>query len=117
MTQKQMDAIKATLPRFNEPWTDEQKRLDSELWCREMINSCLVYHGERFGRNAFFGERTGYSNPHSYAHQYIKELGAERVNEIFEEQLADFRNAVVFHCVFTDDEGLTYNSIKWADEQ
>ena len=116
MTQKQMDAIKATLPRFNEPRTAEQKRIGTELACRDMINSCLVYNGEKFGREHFFNDRP-WSNADIYADEYIKELGAERVNEIFEEQLADFRNAIVYRGVFTDDEGVTYNSIKWADEQ
>lgn len=49
MTQREIDAAKATLPRPCsipwKDWTDEQRMLYEELSCREMINSCLVYEG------------------------------------------------------------------------
>ncbi len=36
--------------------------------------------------------------------------------ELFDEQKADFDKAVVFHNVYEDSEGISYNSIKWEDE-
>lgn len=36
--------------------------------------------------------------------------------ELFNEQKADFDKAIVFHNVYKDSEGCTYNSIKWEDE-
>ena len=119
MTQKEIDRAKATLPsRFEyKTWTEEQKQMDYELSCRETINSCLAYHGEKFGRIAFWEEVEGRWGDKSYAAPHVRVLGRERVEELFDEQLKDFRKATVHLSVFTDDEGLTYNSIQWADER
>lgn len=118
MTQKEIDFAKNTLPsRFEyRTWSEEQKRLDKELSCREMINSCLVYHGERFGWDRFWEECEWRIGDKSYAAPYVRSLGKERVIQIFNEQLLDFRKAIVRECVYTDSEGLTYNSITWADD-
>lgn len=119
MTQKEIDRAKATLPRrFGyKTWTEEQKRLDNELSCRDMINSCLTYHGEKFGWIAFWEEEEWRWGDKSYAAPYVRALGRERVEALFDEQLADFRKATVHYTVFTDDEGLTYNSVQWADDR
>lgn len=59
MTDKQIEVAKRTLPNWTEipykEWTAEQKNLDNELSCREMINSCLIY-GQM---NDFYRESTG----------------------------------------------------------
>lgn len=106
MTGKQIEKIKNEVPRFKNgvpcKLTPEQKLLHRELDCREMINSCLIY-----GSN-FWGTR--YSEP------YIEELGKERVLELYNEQKSDFDKAIVFHNVYEDSEGCSYNSIKWEDE-
>lgn len=106
MTGKQIEKIRNEIPRFENgvpcKLTPEQKLLHRELDCREMINSCLIY-GSSF-------LKTRYSEP------YIEELGKKRVLELYNEQKSDFDKAIVFHNVYEDSEGCTYNSIKWEDE-
>lgn len=90
-------------------WTEEQRMLECELACREMINSCLAYGSIRdFWRVNYRG--------HSYADSYVRRLGKEKVVELAEEQESDFAKATVLHDVYTDSEGVTYNSVIWADE-
>lgn len=109
MTDKQIEKAKETLPKWAPGkkiiYTPEQEQLNSELWCREMINSILCYDGEKdIIKN-------------QYLYKYIKELGLETVQKLCDEQIADFRQAVVMRNTFTDADGLSYNSIKWADEK
>lgn len=115
MTQREIDAAKKTLPsRFEyKNWTEEQKKLDEELSCREMVNSCLCYGSIK----DFWEECPWRWGDKSYAASHIRKLGMERVKEIVKEQEADFAKAIVRRNVFTDSEGVTYNSILWADEQ
>lgn len=111
MTRKEIKAANDSLPRpFFKNWTEEQDRLYEELSCREMVNSCLCYGT----LHNFWGENSYGVN---YSADYIRKLGVERVKEIVREQEADFARAVVLRNVFTDSEGLSYNSIVWADEQ
>ncbi len=114
MTQKQIDAAKKTLPRRYDykSWTDEQKRLDDELDCREMINSCLAYGWI----TDFWYEREDFIGRHSYADPYIRSLGIARVRQLAAEQEADFAKARVIHGCYTDSEDCSYNSVVWADE-
>lgn len=85
-----------------------------ELSCREMINSCLIYHNIEGGRYAFYRELNWCNE--TYASPYIKRLGKKRVDELFEEQVEDFKKAKVYVNVGCDSEGVWYNSIRWADE-
>ncbi len=106
MTRKQIEKIKKEIPEFDNgipcQLTLEQKQLHRELDCREMINSCLCY---------------GYDFIEShYSKAYIKDLGIDRVKQLYNEQKADFDKAVVLHNVGEDGEGNSYNSIKWEDE-
>lgn len=116
MTKKEIEAAERTLPRrMHIPWsqwTPEQQRLSHELDCRGMINSCLVYGGIK----GFWEEDEWRFGDKSYAAPYIRKLGKKRVEELVAEQMADFEKAVVSYCVYTDDEGLTYNSVRWGDE-
>lgn len=109
MTDKQIEKAKATLPKWTTGkktiYTPEQAQLRDELWCREMINSILCYDGEMDVIK------------NQYLCKYIKELGLETVQRLCNEQIADFRQAIVMRDTFTDAEGLSYNSIKWADEK
>ena len=111
MTQKEIDAVRATLPSIMMPRTPEQQRLIDELDCRDMINSCLIY-GQGYD---FYNTRTG--NFGQYAMRYIKYLGVETVKRLWDEQCADFAKAIVRRNVYQDSEGCTYNSCIWADEQ
>lgn len=106
MTGKEIEKIRNEIPQFKNgvpcKLTSEQKLLHKELDCREMINSCLCYGYDFINTN--------FSEP------YIKELGKERVMELYNEQKDDFNKAIVFHNVYEDSEGCSYNSIKWKDE-
>lgn len=106
MTDKQIEKIRNEIPQFKNgipcELTPEQKILHRELDCRDMINSCLCY-GSKFLESR-------YSEP------YIKELGKEKVVQLYNEQKEDFDKAIVFHNVYVDSEGCSYNSIKWEDE-
>ena len=107
MTDKQIEKAKELLPKWisgqKTIYTPEQAQLRDELWCREMINSILCYNGEtNIMKN-------------TYLYKYIKELGAETVQRLCNEQIADFRKAIVKRNVCTDSEGVSYNSIIWAD--
>ena len=78
----------------------EQGLVYGEGGCRSMIMSCLIYGN---GRNYFMKH---------YAHYYIAVLGKERVEEIWEDQENYFKNhCKVNHDVYTDSEGVSYNSI------
>ena len=111
MTGKQIKALRDTIR--GKDWRDltpEQRTMDTELDCREMINSCLCYGSIRdFWRENYRGER--------YCDRYVRALGMTRVRELSEEQEADFAKARVLHDVFTDSEGCTYNSIVWEDDR
>jgi hypothetical protein len=108
MTDKQIEQAKKTLPKWEAGkktiYTPEQEQLKNELWCREMINSILCYDGPR----NIMSNR--------YLYDYIKKLGIDTVQRLCDEQIEDFNKAVVRRNVCTDSEGVSYNSIIWADE-
>lgn len=112
MTGKQIEAAKQTLPRLLEKHTPQQSRLREELACREMINSCLIYGSARYD---FYDPTTKQFG--QYAERYVKALGEETAVRLYNEQAEDFAKAIVRHGVYTDEEGCTYNSCIWADEQ
>ena len=96
MTRKEIEKLREN-PKF-----EDNIRLQRELNCREMINSCLCY---------------GYNFIESnYSKAYIEELGKERVIELYNEQKLDFDKSIVLHNVGEDSVGNSYNSIKWYDE-
>ena len=109
MTDKQIQAAKATLPQWvngKAPiLTPEQNQLRRELQCRDMINSILCYKGKENLMN------------NEYIADYIDDLGHDIVKRLCYEQIADFENATVKHNVHTDSEGISYNSIIWADDK
>ena len=113
MTGNEIKKTRENLPKWEygvpPVYTPEEKQLDRELSCREMINSLLIYHGRNgISMDNYFGKE--------YLSDYVKELGQETVDRLCTEQLKDFEKAVVYENVGTDNEGVSYNSIKWADE-
>ena len=112
MTRKQIDQVRKELRKKTyKDWTDAEKMIDRELYCREMINSCLIYGSASY----YFYNKESEQFGH-YATNYVRELGEKRVKELFEEQCADFAKATVYRNVYTDSEGCTYNSCKWEDD-
>jgi len=112
MTGKQIEAAKKVLPRILDYNTPEQRRQHNELSCRRMINCCLIYG---YADSDFYNSET--QNFGKYAIGHIKQLGEETVLRLYNEQCEDFSKAIVKHAVYTDGEGVTYNSITWGDEQ
>lgn len=127
MTDKQIQAVKDRLNEkyygdephlpcnLKQRWTKKDKQLDKELSCREMINSCLIYGDDPFRKIEKWWYGHGYCE-RSYMSDYEDELGKERVKQLYEEQKFDISQATIHRGVHTDSEGLTYNSITWADE-
>lgn len=109
MTEKQIEAAKKLLPPFRDR-TPEQNLLDTELSCREMINSCLAYSEKH---NFYDAEKKEFGK---YAQIFLEEIGEKRVMCIWNKQLEDFSKATVIRGVYTDNEGCTYNTVKWADD-
>ena len=114
MTQKQIEEAKKTLPRYNNgkrpKLTPKQQRLEEELDCRSMINSCLIY-GMTF---SFYNPQTKEFG--QYAQIYREKLDDEVILRLLEEQKADFAKATVQSGVYTDSDECTYNSCSWGDE-
>lgn len=100
------------MPGLFEDKTPRQRRQDEELSCREMINSCLIYHSARYD---FYDPKTKQFG--RYAKDYVESLGEETVVRLYNEQAEDFSKAIVRHNVYTDSEDVSYNSCVWADEQ
>ena len=109
MTDKELQKLKDTLPKWESGkppvFTAEQEELDKKIWCIEMINSILIYNGKSNIMN----------NP--YLKKYIDELGFDVVEELVNEQIKDVEEAKILRNVHVDCDGISYNSIVWADEQ
>ena len=106
MNSNQIRELKKTLPPLTtvkyELWSEEQKQLDKELSCREMINSCLIYG-------------TNFLKSH-YSNDYFDELGESKVQQLYNEQLQNFSRSIVVRNIFEDSEGVTYDSLIEPDE-
>ncbi len=113
MTDRQIKKATKGLPlRPQVPWhewTPEQQRLSKELDCRKMINSILCYHDEA-------GLQADAYSYNRYVLPYADDIGLDTVHRLCDEQVEDFRKAVVCKNAFRDGEGLSYNSVMWADE-
>lgn len=112
MTERQIEAAQKKLPQYFKDMTAAQRREYEELACRRMINCCLVYGEASYN---FYDPKTGEFG--RYATDYVKTLGETRVIRLYNEQCEDFSKAIVKRGVYTDGEGVSYNSCVWADEQ
>ena len=83
----------------------------TELSCRDMINSILAYNVPRTYTAEQILEREEHSY-HNYLEDYVKKLGREKVLALIEEQKNDIKE--IRRDVFTDSEGVSYNSIVWV---
>lgn len=109
MTRKELEKLKDSLPKWQNGkplvYTEEQKLLREKISCIEMIDSILIYNGSK----DIFNNR--------YLKDYIDELGLKTVAELVIEQVEDITKSKILIGVHTDNEGLSYNSIIWYDEQ
>lgn len=86
-------------------WNKKQQKLDAEISCMDMIDSIICYVKSDFD----------YIINDSYLESYIEELGIEKVKELVTGQLEE--NPIIKRNVYTDCDGLTYNSLIFKDEE
>lgn len=110
-TDKELNKMKEQLPsRIDVPyeeWTDEQKELDRKIACIEMIHSILTYDDIKSADDVM---------QNKYMQRYIEELGETKVKELVEQEIEEFKSATINKDVYTDSEGVTYNSVTFKDE-
>ena len=111
MTGREIERIEKSLPRWENGKppvrTAEETRLAEELSCRGMINSILIYHGvDNVRKGTYFYNQ--------YLSEYTWKLGEDTVARLCDEQVQDFKKAAVSFAGYCD--GISYNSIMWADE-
>lgn len=95
----------------HDQFTDAEKQELEELSCREMINSILIYEGEK-------GVAENSYEYYKYLAPRENEIGKERLKVLISEQIADFRKAEVKWAENTYDiDGGPYKTCRWADEQ
>jgi hypothetical protein len=93
-----------------ETLTKEQELELEELSLRSMIMSCLVYGEDIFTSVCINACSEYYNKP--YAEEYIDILGYDRVMEVYNDQKNYFdTKCKVEKNVYTDCEGVTYNSL------
>lgn len=84
---------------------------DRELWCIEMINSILAYNW--FHQTAEEVMQMEERSHHNYLAEYVEMFGRDKVVALIQGQMDSI--AGVKTNVFTDGEGVTYNSIVWKE--
>lgn len=90
--------------------TKEQELELEELSLRSMIMSCLVYGEDIFTSVCINACSEYYHKP--YADEYIDILGYDRVMRVYNDQKHYFdTKCKVNKGVYTDSEGVTYNSL------
>ena len=83
-----------------------------ELSCIDMINSILCYNcvGYKDAEKVMQYEEKSY---HNYLADYVELFGRDKVVALIQEQINSIES--INKSVYTDSEGLTYNSINWKD--
>lgn len=87
---------------------------EEELDCISMINSILCYR-LRWEKDAAIVLQEDRSKKYSYLSEYVESLGETKVIQLIQNQIDDI--AYIKNSVYTDGEGLTYNSIVWKNEE
>lgn len=124
LSSKQSDEVRTFLyEKYGNPfiqqvvWTNYVKRIDRLLNAISMLESCYAYGGTRS-----FWVNTGvmYSNTHyeKYLDDYLSVGGTrEEFDKVINNQLEHLKRCRVYHGVYTDFEGCTYNSIGDINEK
>ena len=99
----------------NEKPTPEQKKQYEKFLCISMINSVIAYdwHEGQTAKELLDWELN--DRYHSYLEEYVNKLGYDEVLTLVQGQLEDIK--FIERDVFTDDEGVSYNSITWKDKE
>lgn len=85
---------------------------DRELWCISMIDSILCYDciGWKDAEKVMEYEE---SSRYNYLEDYVKLFGRDKVVALIQGQIDSIES--ISTNVFTDSEGLTYNSINYKN--
>jgi hypothetical protein len=91
---------------------EEYRLLDRELSCISMIDSILCYNcrGWQDAERVLAYEESSY---HNYLADYVELFGRDKVIELIQGQIDSIESVTVG--VYTDNEGLTYNSINYKN--
>lgn len=111
---KLAEQMKKTSVENGKP-THEQKRQYEKLLCVGMINSVIAYdwyEGQSAKRLLDWELNDRY---HSYLEEYVEKFGYDEVLALVRGQLDDIQD--IERGIFTDDEGVSYNSIVWKDKE
>lgn len=110
MTDKQLLALKHKARDEGNPKV--KKELQDTIWCIDMINSTLAYNNfQTRGLSAEEVMKEDEGKKYQYLTKYANILGRDKVVELIQNQMNDIYK--VQKGTFTDNEGLTYNSIIW----
>lgn len=94
--------------------TPEQKRQYEKFLCVGMINSVIAYNWYEGQTAKELLDWELNDRYHSYLEEYVNKFGYDEVFALVQGQLDDVK--FVERDVFTDDEGLSYNSITWKNK-
>lgn len=91
---------------------EEYRLRDRELSCISMIDSILCYNcrGWQDAERVLAYEESSY---HNYLADYVELFGRDKVLELIQGQIDSIESVTVG--VYTDNEGLTYNSINYKN--
>ena len=89
----------------------EYELRSEELSCISMINSILAYGCHGFtAEEVMKHEEKSY---HNYLAEYVELFGRDKVITLIQGQIDSMTG--IKYCVFTDNEGVNYNSIQWKE--
>lgn len=95
--------------------TPEQRRQYEKFLCIGMINSVIAYDWyERQSAKELLDWELN-DRYHSYLEEYVEKFGYDEVLALVQGQLDDIVS--IERDVFTDNEGLSYNSIIWKNKE
>lgn len=115
LSEKQINEIRTSLPKYFKDMTDEQKQIWTELSLRGMVMSCLVYGDDIHTATSINAVSKYYRQP--YVNEYYDTLGKDVTEEIIKQQTDYFNKGKVIKNVHTDSEGVTYNSFVEPEEE
>lgn len=95
--------------------TPEQRRQYEKLLCIEMINSVIAYDWYMGETAKKLLDRELSHKHRSYLEEYVNKFGYDEVLALMQSQLDDIK--FVERDVFTDGEGVSYNSITWKEKE
>lgn len=85
-------------------------RYSSETSCIDMIHSILTYSDpETWTVDNILKDH--------YLQKYINELGKDTVAALIQQEIDEYQNATINYNDFTDSEGVSYNSVRFRDDE